>query len=115
MEAHETYHLELLKKLATTMAIRHLCPIFLVGSFVTDGLDAMDVDIVMVATPDQINRMFRDKNWNDRWFRFYKKQKKFYESCMHDVDIDFKVQTVEAFKSHAGLRIKLDNVIKFES
>lgn len=111
---YDTYHFDSLRFISNSLAIRSMCPIYLVGSFVTDGLEGLDIDIIMVASKDRIMRMFHDTNWNDRWFRYYKKQKEFYEKHMHDVDIDFKVQSEETFNAHVGLRIKLDDVIHYE-
>jgi hypothetical protein len=112
VDINETHHVFLLKSLADNIATRFLCPLYLVGSFLEKGIDALDVDIIMVMTEDRMKRLFKEtKIYNERQFRFCKKQKLYLEEHLHDVDIDFKVQSVERFKSIVGKRIKLDGWI----
>ena len=89
-----------LKGHSDPLETRFNCPVYCVGSFLTKGSDALDIDIVMVMKEDQILRLFRDLHFNDRWFRFYMKQKEWYEVGIKCYDIDFKVQTVKQFMAH---------------
>lgn len=89
-----------LKGHAEPVETRFNCPVYCVGSFLKKGSDAMDIDIIMVMKKDQILRLFRSTTFNDRWFRFYHKQKEWFEVGIKNYDIDFKIQTVDQFLSY---------------
>lgn len=95
-------HIDLLKKIADTLEQRYLCPVYLVGSFMNDYRDASDIDIVMVASDDRIKRLCGSLIYNDKRFRFNRKQKLYFEECISDFDIDFKLQSI----AEAGDRLK---------
>jgi hypothetical protein len=105
-------YMELLRRLADTLAIRFFCPVYLVGSFITKGFEALDIDIIMVMSEDRIMRLFRSKECNDRKLRFIKKQKAAFEDVLKDYDIDFKVQSEDSFNKRTGPRVRLDYSIE---
>lgn len=96
-------HYTLLTKVAETLEIRFLSPIYLVGSFPEKYKDALDIDIIMVVTKNRLERICgpvgEPMHW-ERRRRFMKKQKLFFEETITDFDIDFKVQTEEEFKRY---------------
>lgn len=108
------YLLGWLKHLANNCAIRFKSPVYLVGSFVDDPENAIDIDIILVLTNDRFKRLFKAAwpCWNERRWKFRKKQKEYFEIHVPDWDFDFKVQTLSQFRKHKGKRIKLDNVMR---
>lgn len=108
----ESIRMILLKKLANNVALRFYCPIYLVGSYLENKSEALDVDLIMVATEERIVRLFGSKDFNDKWFRFLWKQKKYFEDHLTMFDIDFKIQSLEHFNKMVGKRIKLDTYIE---
>lgn len=103
-------HMELLSKAADTLEQRFLCPVYLVGSFQSKYRDASDIDIVMIASEARIKRLCGDTVFNDKRFRFNRKQKLWIEQFVHDFDIDFKLQT-EAEAHDSGPRFKLGKYV----
>jgi predicted nucleotidyltransferase len=90
--------MDLLRKAADILEQRFLCPVYLVGSFERKYREASDIDIVMIASDDRIKRLCGEIVYNDKRFRFNRKQKLWIEQFIHDFDIDFKIQTEkEAF------------------
>lgn len=100
-------HLELLRKAADNCEIRFLSPVYLVGSFESRYLDALDIDLVMVMTENRMRRLFGSLDFNERRFRFYRKQKLEIEKFIDAFDIDFKVQSEIEFKGRKGPQRKL--------
>lgn len=92
-------HMELLKRAADDLERRFLSPVYLVGSFERDYRDAGDIDIVMVMSDERTIRNFGEMNYNDRRFKFNRKQKLWFEKFVTDFDIDFKVQSRTEFES----------------
>lgn len=103
-------HMDLLKKAADTLEQRFLCPVYLVGSFQRDYKDASDIDIVMIASDDRIKRLCGSLEYNDKRFRFNRKQKLWIEQFISDFDIDFKIQT-EKEAADRGERTKLGKYV----
>lgn len=90
--------MELLRKCADNLEQRFLCPVYLVGSFAEKYTEASDIDLVMVADEGRMLRLTGDTKYNDKRFRFNRKQKLFCEEFIYDFDIDFKIQTEEEAK-----------------
>lgn len=101
-------HLEII---AENIAIRFNCPLYLVGSFISIGIDAMDIDIIMPMSEDRMMRLFKSNVFNDRWFKFILKQKEYMEEHLRDWDIDFKVQSKQKFDKIKEQRIKLTKIV----
>jgi len=97
-----------LQGLADGLAARFYCPIYLVGSFIDRGMDAADIDIIMVASEDRMLRLFRSLEFNERRYRFCGKQKQWFEDHISLWDVDFKVQSEAQFLGYTGKRVKLD-------
>jgi hypothetical protein len=112
LSSDKEIHIEVLKRVVNPLAVRFYAPVYLVGSFIEKGIDALDIDIIMVITSDRWMRIFRQKDWNERQFRFIKKQRDFLEQFLQGRDIDFKVQTYETFGKHNEARIRLDNPLE---
>lgn len=72
--------------------------------------EASDIDIVMIASEDRIKRLCGDTVYNDKRFRFNRKQKLWVELFIRDFDIDFKIQT-EKEADGRGERVKLGKYI----
>lgn len=106
-------HLELLRKGADTLEQRFLCPVYLVGSFQRDYKSAGDIDLVMVMNKKRMIRNFGTTEFNDRRFRFNRKQKLWLEQFVSDFDIDFKVQSEDEFDSFTGEKTKLGKYAAF--
>lgn len=104
-------HMELLRKAADTLEQRFLSPVYLVGSFEREYMNAGDIDILMVMSDERILRNFRDKNYNDRRFQFNRKQKLWVEKFVSDFDIDFKVVSQTEFESGTGTKTKLGKYV----
>ncbi len=103
-----TWQFQALQNIADVLAIRFMCELYLVGSFIEKGLDAADIDIIMVASDARIIHLFGEKKWNDKWKYLYWKQKRNIENTIHDMDIDFKIQSYTEFESIDCIKIKLD-------
>lgn len=104
-------YMELLRKAADNLEIRFLSPVYLVGSFESRTLDALDIDIVMVMSEKRMMRLFGELKYNNRRFRFCRKQKLEIELFVPDFDIDFKVQSEEDFKKFKGTQTKLGKYV----
>ena len=102
--------LELLKKSADTLEQRYLCPVYLVGSFVSRYQDASDIDIIMVATENRVRRLCGSVEYNDKRFQFNRKQKLYIEEFVKDFDVDFKLQT-EKECADRGTKLKLGKYV----
>jgi len=104
-----TWQFDALKQIANVLAIRYMSEIYLVGSFISMGMDASDIDIIMVVNDKRLIHLFGDDKWNDKRKRLYWKQKVNIEQTIHDMDIDFKVQTYKQFIAVDMPKIKLDS------
>ena len=103
-----------LKMAADEAAIRFLSPIYLVGSYIEKGIDARDIDLLMVVSEKRWKRLFfNDGDFNDRVFEFRKKEKHFFEQYVTDMDIDFKVVTMDGLMAVDKKKIKLDSIMEF--
>ena len=93
-----------LKGASDGIEIRFNAPVYLVGSYLNKGNDALDIDIVIVFTDKQLKQIFGPnyfgQNFSEKNFRFRNKQRDWYWS--HEPlsmwDIDFKEQSIESFK-----------------
>jgi len=109
----KTWQFEALKRIADTLAIRYMCEFYLVGSFIWKGREASDIDIIMVADEKRIIHLFGEKKWNNKRKHLYWKQKRNIEQTIHDMDIDFKVQSYEEFDYYKDYtKIKLDSEVE---
>lgn len=108
-----SWHFQGLKQIADVLAIRYMCEFYLVGSFISKGIEGSDIDIIMVADNKRIKRLFGSDTWNDKRMRFYFKQKMNIEQTIDDMDIDFKVQSYDEFNKIDMPRIKLDSLMPY--
>lgn len=105
-KANKEIVIDLLKSAAEGLEIRFNAPVYLVGSYITKGNDALDIDIVQVFTPDQMKRIFDVDDddmyrFNDRHMRFRLKQKAWLEEHATLWDFDYKEQSIDMFKHYA--------------
>jgi len=98
---------------ANETAIRFLCPVYLVGSYIEKLDNARDIDILMVTTQKRFERFFGKEYSLERDLYFRKKEKIYFETYINDMDIDFKIVTIENFISKDGKKIKLDTIQEF--
>jgi len=109
-------NIKLLKQCADEMAIRFLSPMYLVGSYVDKHETAKDIDLLLVVTDTRFKRLFgaeEDSNHMQRVFEFRKKQKLYFEMYIQNMDIDFKVVTLDGLVAVKKKRIKLDSLMEF--
>lgn len=98
--------IEHLKRASDGIEIRYNAPVYLVGSYHSKGNQALDVDIVIVFSNEQLKKVFGPnyfgQNFTEKNFRFRNKQRQWYwnHSPLNEYDIDFKEQSIDAFKFH---------------
>lgn len=98
----------LLRLAADSTEARFISPVYLVGSYIKRPYQAGDIDIVMVVTEERMKRLCGELGYNERRYRLNRKQKLWWEQYVKNMDIDFKVQTVEEFEKHKDKpRVKL--------
>jgi predicted nucleotidyltransferase len=99
-----------LKMACHEIAIRFLCPVYLVGSFLTNPVEASDIDIIIVMSEDRFKRLFGEVHFNYHQLKWRNKQKAYLEDHLRTWDIDFKPQTPKVFESWDGDILRLDTV-----
>ena len=100
-----------LSEAADGIEIRYNAPVYLVGSYLEKGNEALDVDVVIVFSDKQLKQVFGpdyfENNFSEKNFRFRLKQKEWLEQ--HEPismwDIDFKEQSIKMFKYYAKQKL----------
>jgi len=114
-ENKDKVRMKFLKLAAEETSQRFRSPIYLVGSYLEKGFAARDMDIIMVVTENRFKRLFEsidDPNY-EKVFYFRKKEKEWFEMYVTDMDIDFKVVTMNEFIKDKGKKLKLDEVVEY--
>lgn len=106
--------MEALKNWADNLAIRYLSPVYLCGSYLTNPETARDIDVFIVFTEKRWLRLFGELEFNDRQFKFRKKEKIEIEKWyIHDMDVDFKPVLIDRFADNKSDKLKLDRYIEY--
>lgn len=99
-----------LKGAANELAIRFLCPVYLVGSFLTNPKEALDIDVIFVMNEKRMKRLFGDIHFNDKQLKWRRKQKIYLEDHLRTYDFDVKVQLPKQFDYYSEPSMRLDSV-----
>lgn len=91
-------------------SLRFLCPIYLVGSFLTNPEKAKDIDLIFVMSEDRIKRLFGSLHFNDKRLAWRRKQKIYFEDNLRTWDFDIKIQTPKHFDYYSKDSLRLDSV-----